>query len=293
MKIYSELFFESYNRAVEAAYDAFLNSTEGDFSRVNENRENDDREKKLNSCLQSEYTKWLDTPLETLGGKTPEEYVETVNGLSRMTEMFTYGAVACDDELPEVFIDKLRDYGENAIDMLLETAAQNGINESDERFLVPLMAVKVLGKWKVERAVVSLIRLLNTEGEVYDLMYETVRDALVRIDDGAIDGICAALNSRKLSQTAVEYLIMALADIGKEKRCDKIFLQLKRAFLEMTQKIIAANCLGNYGDGRAIPALRGYLDKNGQQLDKETFCEIVSAIKRLGGRTDGLGTHKQ
>lgn len=283
MEKYTEIFFESYNRAVAAAYDACLKLTESDFV-----RENVDRENELHIYLQNGHKKWLDTPLEELDKKTPAEYMETVKSLNTLSKMFTFGAVACDEDLPEIFLDKFMSYGESAIDVLLEIAAQNCANDSEEGFLAPLMAVKVLGAWKVERAVEPLIKLLDAEGEVYDLMYETVRDALVKIGDPALDGIFSALDSEKHSQTTVEYLIMALTDIGRKNRCDEIYLHLKKAFMEMEQKLVAANCLGNYGDGRVIPALRGYLEKNRQTLDKDTFYEIVSAIKHLGGRTDDL-----
>ena len=282
MKKHSKMFFESYNLAVEGAYDAYLKITEGDLS--NGNNDKDDR---LHLYLQNEYKKWLYTPMESLEERSPAEYLETVNLLSSLMEMFSYGAVACDEDLPEIFLEKLKSFGENGIDALLEVTAQNGASDS-EGFLVPLMAVKILGAWKVERAAKPLIKLLYAEGEVYDLMFETVRDALVRIGDPALDDIFSALNSGNHSQTAIEYLIIALTDIGKMNPSDKIYLQLKKAFMEMPQKLIAANCLGNYGDGRAIPALRGYLERNRQQLDKETFYEIISAIQRLGGKANDL-----
>lgn len=290
MSNYFQIFFDSYRNAVEIAYDAYLKTSDGDFS-----RQKDDKANKLKNYLQNGYDKWLDTPLATLGDRTPVAYLETVNSLKLLTDMFSYGAVACDEELPEIFLDKLKRYGENAIEALLEIAAQNDAGDSEEELLAQLMAVKVLGAWKADRAVEPLIKLLDAEGDMVELMYETVRDALVSIGEGALEGIFGALDSiisesvaGRSSQTAFEYLVMALSDIGRNNRCEKIYMYLKKAFVEMEQKLVAASCLGNYGDGRAIPALRGYLEKNGQLLDKQTFYEMVSAIKCLGGRTDDL-----
>lgn len=277
----SELFFESYNKAVEAAYEVHLKTSEGDLSNVDHDKDN-----RLQLYLQKEYEKWLTTPIEKLDERLPGEFLETVNSLNSLVEMFTFGAVACDDDLPEIFLDKLKSFDEKAIDALLEIAAKNSASDS-EGFLAPLMAVKVLGAWKVQRASKPLIKLLYAEGEVYDLMFETVRDALVCIGGPAIDDIIDALNLGKHSQTAMEYLIMALTDIGKKAPGDRIYLQIKKAFVELPHKLITANCLGNYGDGRAIPALRGYLERN-RQLDKETYYEIISAIQRLGGKINDL-----
>ena len=278
----AELFFDSYNMSFEAAYDAYLKIVGGDFSGVDENPES-----KLRPYLHNEYQKWLSTPLENLDGKTPVEFLETADSLHALTEMFYCGAVVCDEELPEIFLNKLRSYGESAVDMLLK-AAQNDGCSSEEGILVPSMAVKILGSWQVERAVEPLIKLLDTGEAVCDLMYENVRDALILIGKPALDGIFSALNSGSLPQAAAEYLLIALSDIGKKNRCDKIYQQLKKAFLEYPEKLIAAYCLRNYGDGRAIPALRGFLEKNAMKLDKETFYEVVSAIKHLGGNIEDL-----
>lgn len=283
MEKYSEVFYDSYRRAVETAYEDYLKIEEVDFP-----VENAEREKKLHIYLQDAYRKWLCAPLEQLGGKTPVEYIETISSLKTLAEMFTYGVAACDDGLPEIFLDKLKSYGENAIDVLLEIAAQNSAGNGEEAILASLMAVKVLGEWKVQRAVEPVIKLLNFEGEYCELMHETVRDALIGIDTPALDSIFSALDSGVYSQSAVEYLLMALTDIGRKNRNDKIYSYLKKSFLKASEKLVAASCLGNYGDGRAIPSLRGFLEKNTPTLDKETFCEIVTAIKHLGGRIDDL-----
>lgn len=283
MEKHSEVFFDSYRNAVMAVYDEYLKTAEVDLSGMD-----DDRENKLHVYLQNACKMWLCTPHEQLGKKTPVEYMETVSSLNVLTDMFTYGVVICDDDLPEIFLDKLKSYGDKAIDMLLEIATRNAASDSEEAFLASLMAVKVLGVWKVESAVEPIIKLLKTEGELYDLMNEKVRDALVSIDDLALDGIFRALDSGVCSQTSVEYLLMALTDIGIKNRSDKIYLYLKKAFLEISGKLVAASCLGNYGDGRAIPALRGFLEKSAPSLDRATFYEIVSAISRLGGRTNDL-----
>ena len=51
----------------------------------------------------------------------------------------------------------------------------------------------------------------------------------------------------------------------------------------MEHKVIAAICLGDYGDGRAVPLLKSYLDRHIREIDRQFFYETISAIKRLGG----------
>ena len=280
---YSEIFFESYSMAVEAAYEAYLKIVGGEFPRENTGTQNE-----IGIYLEFEYNKWLNMAIEKLCGKTPVEYLNSIDGLDNLMVMFNQGSVICDDGLPEIYLQKLKSYGEDAVDALIKLAVQSEICTNDDSFLSPLMAVKVLGKWKVQKSAVPLIKSLDSEGEMFDLMFETIKDALVDIGFSALEGIADALESGKHPQTVDEYLLMAFAEIGKDNRSDKVYNQIKKAFLEMPEKLIAASCLGDYGDGRAIPVLRGYLEKNCQSLDRETFFEILSAVKKLGGNTEDI-----
>ncbi|MEN6314303.1 MAG: hypothetical protein ABFD25_08670 [Clostridiaceae bacterium] len=280
---YSQTFFDSYNAAYGRAYDSYIQETGTNFQ-----GEADDNENMLDSFLKAEYAKWLCTPLEALSGETPQKFLESIDSLDALVEMFNYGVIACDDGLPESYIEKLRSYGEKAVDALLDTAALNGAEDDSDEMLAPLMAVKLLGQWRVSRAAEPLLKLLSSEDRGDGLLHEAIKDTLVCIGEPSLEAIFSALDSGTCSQETMEYLLMALADIGKKKRTDSIYIHLKKAFLEMPQKLIAASCLGDYGDGRAVTALRGYLEKRGQQTDKETFYEIISSIKRLGGRTDDL-----
>lgn len=280
---YSEIFFESYSLAVEAAYEAYLKIVGGEFPRDDAGMEN-----KLSIYLQNEYKKWLDTPQEKLAGKTPAEYMNSIESLDDMMVMFSHGAVICDESLPAIYVEKLKSYGENAVDSLIDTALSCKACQNNDLLLTPLMAIKVLGMWKVERSVEPLIRMLDSDGEMFDLMFETVKDALINIGASALDSIANALESGIHSQTVNEYLLMAYAEIGKKYRNDRIYMLLKKTFLRMPEKLVAASCLGDYGDGRAIPVLRGYAEKSGKSLDKQTFFEIVSAIQKLGGNAGDL-----
>lgn len=279
----SEVFFETYSMAVEAAYEAYMNIVSGDFP-----REDADADGKLKIYLDNEYKKWLGTPLEKLAGRTPADYMDSIEGLDDLMMMFIHGAVICDDILPEIYLKKLQSCGDSSIDALINLAIQGGTCDNVDALLAPLMAVKVLGTWKAVKAVEPLIKMLDSEGEIFDLMFETIKDTLVLIGDPALEPISSALESGKHPRIIDDYLLMAYTDIGKMNKSEKIYTRLKKAFFGMPEKLVAASCLGDYGDGRAVTVLRSFIEKNGPSLDRETFFEIVSAIKKLGGRTGDL-----
>ena len=80
-----------------------------------------------------------------------------------------------------------------------------------------------------------------------------------------------------------EDLVIILSRIGKVTPSEDIYLTLKHAFRYMTNKIYAVICLMEYGDGRAIPMLKGYVNRNKDSIDRDLFYEIMSAVQNLGG----------
>ena len=51
----------------------------------------------------------------------------------------------------------------------------------------------------------------------------------------------------------------------------------------MTNKIYAVICLADYGDDRAVPMFKNYINRNQKTIDRELFYEMMSAIRNLGG----------
>lgn len=283
MARYSEIFFESFRMSVEAAYEAYMNIVGGELP-----REDAEMDVRLKAYLDNEYVKWLETPLEKLDGKTPAGYMDAMDKLDDLLEMFRHGAVICDDALPQIYFEKLKSHGEESVEELIKLAVQGKACDDVDALLAPLMAVRVLGAWKAEKAVAPLLEMLDSEDELFDLMFETVKDALVSIGDPALEPVSNALGSGRHPRTVDEYLLMAYTDIGKKNKSDRIYARIKKAFLEMPEKLFAASCLADYGDGRAVTVLRSFLEKNGSSLDRETVFEILSAVRKLGGRTDDL-----
>lgn len=282
----SEVFFESFNMSVEAAYDAYFKIAEKDILKGLGGNEDE-----LRSYLANEAARWGGTPLDGLDGMTPGEYLCSVDGLDNLLLMFREGAVICDDALPGIYLDKLRSFGNEAVDALLGFCRDRSLLDGGEvSFMTPLMAVQVLGEWKTAEAVEELTGMLDYRGDVCDLLYEKVGAALRNIGKPAIDGIIKAMESRAPDSPQNEHLMSALADAASRSRSEAAYRCLKNTFLNMSNKAVGAYCLGNYGDGRAVPALRGYLLKNRKDLDKETFFDIVSAVNRLGGDSGDLGS---
>jgi hypothetical protein len=132
------------------------------------------------------------------------------------------------------------------------------------------------------------LNILYRLSEDEENFVEEINDALVDIGKPIIEPVMTLLNGLDKIEYLDEYVLNALVRVGKNNKDDSIFRCLKSAFSKMEDKLLGALCLGDYGDSRAIPALRGYIEKNRSLLDKATFMEIAAAIKKLGGNIEDL-----
>lgn len=276
-------FFESYNMAMQKAYDKYFEIAEKDILRgMKEDTE------LLGRFLSEDIGKWEAASLYELDSLTPALYVDSLSDFNDILSLFQIGAVICDDSLPTIFLNKLKSFNESYY-KLLELCSKFITDEDDEdSLLISQLAVKILGIWKLEKAIEPLIGLLYSESENSVLISENVKEALVSIGKPAIPKLIEYIETRGLKEEAGEYLLMALAEIGESHRSDEIYRCLKNSLSLIHNKAICVICLGNYGDGRAIPALRGFLEKNRGVIDKEVYYEVLSSIKKLGGNVDDL-----
>ena len=85
-----------------------------------------------------------------------------------------------------------------------------------------------------------------------------------------------------------EDLVVMLTNIGKEKKTEEIYDALRMAFRSMTNKIYAVICFADYGDDRAVPMLKNYINRHQTDISRELFYEMMSAIQNLGGNIEDI-----
>lgn len=281
----AEILFETYNAELEKSYDRyFMEQSKEDL--LKNFSMNDDV---LNNYLAEGARRWQGSPIVELGGLCPEEYLSTLTNIEDMFELFKVASRICNDDLPAIFLNRLKTFGGAAVEFLLTEASSCTECGEDNINPVQLMAIKALGDWKEQKSITTLINLLfDDSGNKSELLCETVKNALVCIGKGCLEQIVLTIEQAEKLDEPHEYLLIALSDIGSTNRSEAIYKCLKSAFQKMNNKSVGAICIGSYGDGRAIPMLRGYLDRNVGKLDKNTFYEIKAVINRLGGNADDI-----
>ncbi|MBN2883463.1 MAG: hypothetical protein JXN10_08035 [Clostridia bacterium] len=215
-----------------------------------------------------------------IGTKTPEEYFKDVMP-EDLIALFKRASVVCDEFIPQSLA--LRIINEVESDDIVELAKNSDIIE------VRTAAIELLGLSGNPMLSDSLMDLLYDESEYSDLVAEKARKALVELGPGSKEYLEKRIAEITSPAGNDFHLIIALIEINTGKKSDSTYLALKEVFHKTEEKALAARCLADYGDGRAVTLLRGYLYKNQDKTDPETILEIQGSILNLGGSLEGLG----
>ncbi len=275
--------FDNYNKYIENCYDKLF--TEGkvkDPLKVSQEY--------MDGLLREWEGSWTDTPLNELGGMSPRDYFDSAASLDELMELFEAGARYCDDKLPDLLLERLKLHGEEAFERLVALATDMIRVDSETDFYIPLMALEVIGMWRLRNAVSPLLDMMFKCSGENELILDAASSALVEIGQPSIEAIIEVIQEAENIMTVHEYLLSSLVSIGNEYKSDDIYRCIKNAFPKMEDKVLGAAFLGDYGDGRAVPFLRGYVEKNIKTMDRETFYEIQSTIIHLGGNMEGIQT---
>lgn len=279
-----ENLFDSYNNTVEKCHENFFETVDGRRYEANPEEYIGKLRSKTRECI----INWENTPMDEQNGLTPAGLLDKIEDFQEIERLFKYGARVCDNGLPELFIKKLEACGEAAEKMLTSLATDKDLMSSEEDIGIPLMAIELMARWKSLGMVNLLLDILFGFDEDNELFIEAVRDALVAIGSTAVEPIVQRIENAQIIGSREEYLLIALTNIGESFKSERIYRCLKSTFSRMDNKVTGIICLGNYGDGRAIPALRGFLQKNSDKIDRITFYETKAAVERLGGTIDDI-----
>ena len=254
---------ESYNRAIQKKCEESLGSVRN-FS---------DFENLINEARSG----WENTKVD---GKFPGQYFDLLESEDDFRELFERASVVCDEFIPESLVGKLLGSG------YISIAEEHAFGDSPVD--MKNAAIKILGISQKAKYSERLIELLYVEGEYEELIKETARQALIDIGEASVPFLQGKLAGKDILSDDDFHLVIALIGIDPGHKSDEVFKTLKDSFRKTSDKALAARCLADYGDGRAVPMLRSYLEKNLHKLDESTVFEIQGAVLSLGGSTDGI-----
>ncbi|NLY17481.1 MAG: hypothetical protein GX045_00630 [Clostridiaceae bacterium] len=229
---------------------------------------------------------WAKTPIPELQGMTPSEIINGLNCFDDVYDVFLHMSENTDEELPDILIDKMRQYGAAMSEKLINLARSSA--ETDKQEHVFAETVSIIGRMGLSASVESLLQLLYDYWEDISKS-EYLEDALKNLGEAVIEPILAKLEKNEFGEFE-HRLLYVLASVGSKHKDERIYRIIRKAFREADEKLPVAVCIAAYNDGRAVPMLRSFLERNGRDIPDELFIVTLETLNELGGDiTDFMG----
>ena len=241
---------------------------------------------------------WYDINFPELGNRTPRDIINSIQTLNDAVFSLRFAFENCDDDIPQVLKERFETFGDEAIEQLENIAFNSkweGRPEEEEPDLLLIRsngALKLLGEYKSVSSACAIITKFCDTKSPDEFIADAVKEYFTAIGGEGVPILLDTLNSlcdfeNEFTQP-YEYLLISLTSLGINNRIDEIYLCIRNCFNKMKNKTIPAICIGDYGDPRGIALLKGYIERNKNDLERQFFYEALSSIKRLGGQTEDI-----
>lgn len=234
-------------------------------------------------------------PNELLDGQSMNEYFAG-KSFEELAEIMEYCSINLDNGTPKCVIDAVAALPDKAMicsycSSTIKEAAWTEEELKDEDLVFEIEFAKVKTCFEVLKAVdddsliEEVIARFMSYPQTRDFVAESIAEYIEAFPKTSTPLMISLLAQHKDDgmQGPCEDLVIMLSHIGKATPSEEIYMALKDAFRSMTNKIYAVICLSDLGDGRAVPLLKGYVNRNQKTIDRELFYEIMTAIRDLGG----------
>ena len=239
-------------------------------------------------------------PREGLGGLSMNDYFAQ-RSFDELVEILEFCAMELDRGVPQSVVNALVNIDDSSA---VEEYARHMVRDSawrdeemkDENTLFEMEFQKVKASLKIlsGRHDASLIddvldRFMSYES-THSFVADSIAEYIESFPDESPRKIIDRLEEHKDDgmEGPCEDLIVMITNIGKEKKSDEIYNAIRLAFRCMTNKIYAVICFADYGDDRAVPLLKNYINRHQSDISRELFYEMMSAIQNLGGNIEDI-----
>ena len=268
---------DSYNKAIEDGFNKYLEK-----NATFENCDVKIDEGKLINELESQ---WLDKTIDGMD-LTARQYIDSIEIFEDIIEFYIEFAELSDVGVPDIILEKLKLYPKEASDKLYSFVLDVSKQQRPEYNIAASQAVYAIGSLKTPEYKKLLLQLLNRFSN-NEMLAESVCAAVSEYGADALDDIIESYGNCA-NNDVKQYLLTCVVEATRENKSDKAFYFLKEAFRQSGNIQVGLEVLGDYGDSRAIPMLRGYVQKNREQLSKQILNNFLAVIKKLGGDIDDL-----
>ncbi len=233
---------------------------------------------------------WENTSLNELDGMTPKQYFESLSSINEIIELYALLEEKNGGILPNGFTERVKKLEDVVVPDLL--VISDSIDLGESKCLNPTQKasvhiVETLGNPQFINQLLKVISQLDDEKSDEET-FTRIMDAIRAIGEPALDSLIDLVENRTKKDRLYIYLILTISKIASSSKSERIYSLIKNCFRKSEKKYVEANALAIYGDGRAVPAIRGYVEKNLEDLSYWEYTQLRDAVLLLGGNVSDL-----
>jgi len=236
---------------------------------------------------------WENISYNEIDGMTPIEYFSSLNTLSDIIDLFIAFEVENAGIIPNGLAKHLKDNADKFLDDLVSML--NSIELDEQKCIkfgqkAVIHAAEIIADEKLIDPLFNLVsQMENPKTDANTLT--SVMNAIQAIGEPAVEKIVSTIDDSDKKGQIYRFLLVCLARIGAKNRSDNYYNLLKKYFKESEYKFIEANALGVYGDRKALPAIRGYIEKNAHKISKWEYTQLRQILLQFGGIVKDFDTY--
>ncbi|HOV27468.1 MAG TPA: hypothetical protein PK566_14080 [Pseudobacteroides sp.] len=236
---------------------------------------------------------WENMSFDEIDGMTPLEYFSTLNTLSDIIDLITAFEVENAGIIPNGFAKHIKDNAGKFLDDLVSML--NSIELDEQKCIkfgqkAMIHAAEIIGDEKLIDPLFKIVSQMENQKTDANTL-TSVMNAIQAIGEPAVEKIVSTIDQSDKKGQIYRFLLVCFARIGAKNKSDYYYNQLKKYFKESDYKFIEANALGVYGDRRALPAIRGYIEKNAHRISKWEYTQLRQILLQFGGLVMDFDTY--
>jgi len=228
---------------------------------------------------------WETKNIKELDGMTPVEYFESLQTFADILYLVALLEEKNAGALPPGLIDRIERSGDSFAQEVLRALDSMQLG-GDKCFTYEQKAIvrmaEIIASPQFLNALVGIINQLDNEKSNEETIMGAM-DAVEALEEAAIEPMTDLLEKIEKKGALYSCLIIAIASIASENKSERIYRLLKDCFRSSEDKDVEAKALAAYGDGRAVPAIRGYVERHIAELTPEMYYEFSISVSALGG----------
>lgn len=233
---------------------------------------------------------WEKTCFLELGNQTPKQFFDSLSSIHDFIKLISLCQENHISFISQGFYDSIENRKEVFSKELLYYLQTVKLDENKNLNAIQKVSLSIINRLSLPEYLDTLLAFIpqfdneKTENETIIL----VMDAIVDIGVCALEPLIIIADGIEKKGRVYEELMLLIAKIASKSKSEQIYHMLKDYFRKSEDKLIASHALLAYGDGRVIPAIRGYIEKNLENISFKEYYILSESINALGGNTDDL-----